>query len=91
MAAAGPVHSRLRPWRLDCGGLAKASEDARQFPLPSLQACLPGGSMHQEDGGAHFMLPALKEGATALRTAFQCSSVCPVSRLVPPRNCMATR
>lgn len=33
------------------------------------------------------MLLALKEGATALRTAFQCSSVCPVSRLVPPRNC----
>ena len=46
--------------------------------------------MHEGTGEneTHFMLPALKEGATALRTAFQCSSVCPVSRLVPPRNCM---
>lgn len=35
----------------------------------------------------HLMFPALKEGATALRTAFQWSFVCPVSRLVPPRNC----
>ena len=45
--------------------------------------------MHEGRGwkGTHFILPALKEGATALRTAFQCSSVCPVSRLVPPRNC----
>lgn len=34
----------------------------------------------------HLMLLALKEGATALRTAFQCSSVCPVRMLVPPRN-----
>ncbi len=33
------------------------------------------------------MFPALNEGATAFRTAFQCSSVCPVSRFVPPRNC----
>ncbi len=33
------------------------------------------------------MLPALKAGATALRTAFQCSSVWPVSMFVPPRNC----
>ena len=35
----------------------------------------------------HLMLPALKEGATAFLTAFQCSLVWPVSRLVPPRNC----
>ena len=32
------------------------------------------------------MLPWLKAGATAFRTSFQCSSVGPVSRLVPPRN-----
>lgn len=30
---------------------------------------------------------ALKAGATPLRTAFQCLSVCPVSRFVPMRNC----
>ena len=35
------------------------------------------------------MLPALNAGATDLRTAFQCSSVWPVNRLVPPRNCRA--
>ena len=34
------------------------------------------------------MLQALKAGATPLRTARQCLSVCPVSRFVPPRNCM---
>ena len=39
--------------------------------------------------GAHLMLPALNAGATDLRTAFQCSSVWPVNRLVPPRNCRA--
>lgn len=33
------------------------------------------------------MFPALNDGATAFLTAFQCSSVCPVSRFVPPRNC----
>lgn len=33
------------------------------------------------------MLPALKAGATALRTALQCASVCPVSMFSPPRNC----
>ena len=33
------------------------------------------------------MLPWLKAGATAFRTSFQCSSVGPVSKLVPPRNC----
>ena len=35
------------------------------------------------------MLPALNAGATAFRTAFQCSLVCPVSMFVPPRNCSA--
>ena len=33
------------------------------------------------------MLPWLKAGATAFLTSFQCSSVGPVSKLVPPRNC----
>ena len=33
------------------------------------------------------MLPALKAGATALRTALQCAFVCPVSMFSPPRNC----
>ena len=35
------------------------------------------------------MLPALNAGATDLRTAFQCSSVWPVNKFVPPRNCTA--
>ena len=33
----------------------------------------------------------LKAGATPFRTARQWSSVCPVSRFVPPRNCMDAR
>ncbi len=33
------------------------------------------------------MLAALKAGATPLRTARQCSSVLPVSRLGPAKNC----
>lgn len=35
------------------------------------------------------MLPWLKAGDTALRTVFQCSSVWPVNRLLPPKNCIA--
>ena len=40
---------------------------------------------------SHLMLPWLKAGATAFRTSFQCSSVGPVSRLVPPKNCARAR
>lgn len=35
------------------------------------------------------MLPTEKAGDTPLRTARQWASVCPVSRLVPSRNCEA--
>ena len=35
----------------------------------------------------HRILPWLKAGATAFLTSFQCSSVGPVSKLVPPKNC----
>lgn len=36
---------------------------------------------------ADLMCPWLNAGATAFLTSFQCSSVGPVSKLVPPRNC----
>ena len=36
---------------------------------------------------AHLMCVAEKAGATPLRTARQCPSVLPVSRLGPARNC----
>ena len=39
----------------------------------------------------NLMLLWLKAGDTALRTVFQCSSVWPVNRLVPPKNCTAVR
>ena len=35
----------------------------------------------------HRILPWLKAGATAFLTSFQCSSVGPVNKLVPPKNC----
>lgn len=42
-------------------------------------------------GWTHRMLLVLNAGATPLRTALQWLSVCPVSRLMPPRNCTAHR
>lgn len=40
---------------------------------------------------AHLMCVAEKAGATPLRTARQCPSVLPVSRLGPARNCALAR
>ncbi len=76
------------PLSLDkCDGLFSSQDSStlmKKRPTHLCGASLPGRNQRKQH---HLMLPALKAGATALRTAFQCSSVWPVSRLVPPRNC----